>query len=121
MDDKVIVKKKVVRAKKKASITKGKVVKVVSKAKQPTEPRLQGFAKPPTKKVEPVAEPKPKEHVNTGVSLVCEYRMAMRAQGDYELQARVGSTDAWTVLGAVRNEEEARLKIGLIKNPFIQL
>ena len=90
-----------------------KVVAVLKKKAKKKATKKKVVSDSDTKVVTP---PEP-----AGISLVCEYRMAMRAQGDYELQARVGVTDAWTVLDVVRSEEEARFKISLIKKPFIQL
>ncbi len=117
-------------AKKKAS--KKKVVnKKVNKPKEPTkevvsppdakpEPRLQGFAKPPPEKVV-IEEEKPKEFKNTGKAIKCTYRMAMRVQGDYKLQARAYVNDAWNTLAHVKNEEEARIIIKQIAPPVIEL
>lgn len=90
-----------------------KVVAVLKKKAKKKATKKKVVSNNDTKVVTP---PKP-----VGISLVCEYRMARRAQGDYELQARVDKADAWTVLDYVRNEDEARDKIEQHKNPFIKI
>jgi len=49
------------------------------------------------------------------------YRMAIRPQGDYEVQCRKDKTDAWTVIGNGRNKEECESVIASMREPFIEL
>ena len=88
-----------------------------------SKPRIQGFAmtKGKTTPPFPKKEEKPEAYVNTGKVLKPTYRMAMRVQGDYELQAQTMTGDEWSVLAYVKNEEEARTVIGQINPPFIGL